>query len=99
MFKEAEGRKRPEGWGNKTWMLHHDNAHAHTSLLVSEFLTEHETTGVPQSPYSPDLAPAELFLFPRLKSALTGRRFQAIEQIEEKLLWDLRAIPQNALHN
>jgi hypothetical protein len=50
MFKEAEGRKRPESWGNKTWMLHHDNASAHTSLLVSEFLTEHETTGVPQSP-------------------------------------------------
>jgi hypothetical protein len=60
--KEAERRNRPEGWKNKTWMLHHDNARAHTSLLVREFLTKCETTVVPQLPYSPHLTFADFFV-------------------------------------
>jgi transposase len=61
-LREAERRKRPEGWRKKTWMLHHDNAPAHTSPLVREFLAKHETTVVAQPPYSPDLAPADFFV-------------------------------------
>jgi hypothetical protein len=76
-------------------MLHHKNAPAHMSLLVHEFLAKHETTVVPQLPYSTDLSPADFFLFPKLKSTLKGRGFQMIEEIEENSLWDLRAIPQN----
>ena len=34
-------------------------ASADVSLLIHEFLTKHETTAVPQPPYSPDLAPAD----------------------------------------
>jgi len=72
-LREAVRRKRPEAWTNNTWMLHHDNAPAHTSLLIREFLTKHETTVVLQPPYSPDLAPADFFLFLKLKSSLKGR--------------------------
>jgi len=57
-LKEAVRRKRSEAWTNKTWMLHHDNAPAHTSLLIREFLVKQEMIVVPQPPYSPDLAPA-----------------------------------------
>jgi len=64
-------------------------------LLVCEFLTKHETTVVPQPPYSPDLSPADFFLFPQLKSSLKGHQFQTIEEIEENWTWDLRAIPKN----
>ena len=67
-LREAVQRKRPEAWTNNTWMLHHDNAPAHASLLICEFLTKHETTVVPQPPCSPHLAPADFFLFPKLKS-------------------------------
>jgi hypothetical protein len=35
-----------------------------------------ETSVVPQPPYTPDLAPANFFLFPKLESTLKGRRFQ-----------------------
>jgi len=56
-------------------------------------------TVVPQPPYSPDLAPADFFLFPKLKSSLKGRRFQTVEEIEENSIWDLCAIPQNAFQN
>jgi transposase len=97
-LREAERRKRPEGWRNKTWMLHEDSAHAHMSL-VSEFLAKYETTVVPQLPYSPDLAPAYFFLFPRLKSTLKGHQFRLIEEIEENSPWDLRAIPQIAFQD
>jgi hypothetical protein len=36
------------------------HAPAHTSLLVGELLAKYETTVVPQLPYSPDLAPADI---------------------------------------
>jgi len=88
-------RKRPEAWTNNTWMLHHDNAPAHASLLIREFFTKHETTVVPQPPYSPDLAPADFFLFLKLKFSLNVRRFQTVEELEENSIRDLRAIPQN----
>ena len=66
---------------------------ADASLLIHEFLTKHETTVVPQPPYSPDLAPTDLF--PKWKSSLKGRRFQTLEEIEENLIQDLRAVLQN----
>jgi len=94
-FRVAVRRKRPEAWKNNTWILHHDNAPAPVSLLIREFLTKHEMTVVPQPPYSPNLAPADFFLFQQLKSSLKGRRFQTIEEIEENWTRDLRAISQN----
>src|SRR5215469_3422364 len=60
-LREAVRRKRPEAWTNKTWMLHHDNAPAHASLLIREFLAKQEKIVVPQPPYSPDLSPADFF--------------------------------------
>jgi len=77
-LRDAVHRKRPEMWENQTWMLHHDNAPAHTSLLIRSYLAKHKTSVVPHPPYSPDLAPADFFLFPKLKTTLIGRRFQAI---------------------
>jgi hypothetical protein len=49
-LREAVRRKRPEAWTNKTWMLHHDNAPPHASLLIREFLAKQETIVVPQPP-------------------------------------------------
>ena len=49
-WREAVRRKRPEVWTNKTWMVHRDNAPAHASLLIREFLVKQETIVVPQPP-------------------------------------------------
>jgi len=98
-LREAVQRKRPEAWTNKTWMLHHDNAPAHASLLIREFSAKQDMIVVPQPPHSPDLAPADFFLFPKLKSTLKGHRFQTIEEIKENSLQDLRAILQNTFQN
>jgi len=98
-LRAAVGRKRPEAWTNNTWMLHHDNKPAHAALFILEFLTKHETTVVPQAPYSPDLASADFFLFPKLKSSLKVRRILTVEETEENSIRDLRAIPQNAFQD
>ncbi|UYV70086.1 hypothetical protein LAZ67_7001736 [Cordylochernes scorpioides] len=56
-LREAISQKRLDLWKNKNWLLHHDNAPAHTSLLVRDFLAKNNTLMMPQPPYSPDLAP------------------------------------------
>ena len=85
-LKDPVHRKRPELWKTRTWMLHHDNAPAHASLLIRSYLAKHQTSVVPHPPYSPDLAPAEFFPFPKLKTNLKGRRFQTIEEIQENAI-------------
>ncbi|UYV82399.1 WDR20 [Cordylochernes scorpioides] len=49
------------------WRLHHDNASAHTAFLP---------------PYSPDMSPSDLFLFPKVKRCLKGHRFDDIPNIQ-----------------
>jgi len=78
-------------------MLHHDNAPAHVSLLICIYLAIHQTSAVPHLPYSPDLAPADFFLFPKLKTTLKCRRFQTIQEIQENaIIRELHAITGSA---
>ena len=56
------GAKRPEMWKNEDWLLHHDKAPAHTSLVVREFLTKNNMTTVPRPAYSPDLDPCDFYV-------------------------------------
>ena len=37
-LREKVRRERPEPFANNSWILHHDNAPAHTALSVREFL-------------------------------------------------------------
>jgi len=95
-LRNAVRKKRPELWENQTWMLHHDNAPAHASLLTRSYLAKHQTSVVPHPPYSPDLAPADFFVFPKLKTTLKGRLFQTIEEIQENAIREPRAITESA---
>ena len=67
---------------------------AHTSLLVREFVAKNNTVTMPQLPYSPDMAPCDFFLFPKIKRTLKGRRFTAIDDIKSASLKELKAIPK-----
>ena len=51
-------------------ILHHDNAPAHTTLSVREFLATKQITVSEYPAYSPDLAPSDFFLFPKMKEIL-----------------------------
>jgi len=64
------------------WFLHHDIAPSHTSFAVREFLAQNKITTLPHPPYSPDLAPCDFFLFPRLKTHLKGHRFGTVENVQ-----------------
>jgi len=95
-LRDAVRGKRPELWENQTWMLHHDNAPAHASLLIRSYLAKHQTSVVPHPTYSPDLAPANVFLFPKIKTTLKGRLFQTIEEIRKNAIRELRAITESS---
>ena len=55
---------------------------AHTSMLVHEFLSKNKTVIMSQPPYSPELASADFFLSPKLKTPMKGKSFAAIEEIK-----------------
>lgn len=95
-LREAIRLKRSELWKNKSWILHHDNASAHTSMLVRDFLAKNNTVIMPQPPYSPDLAPCDFFLFPKLKRPMKGKRFATIDEIKSESKNELMAIPKSA---
>jgi hypothetical protein len=50
----------------------HDNAPAHCSVLVKDFLAKNNLTTLKIRPYSPDLDLTDFYSFLLLKSALKG---------------------------
>ncbi|UYV63933.1 hypothetical protein LAZ67_2006053 [Cordylochernes scorpioides] len=94
-LREAIRQKRPDLWKNKNWLLHHDNAPAHTSLLVRDFLAKNNTLMMLQPPYSPDLAPCNFFLFPKLKRPMKGRRYATLDEIKTASKEELKKILKN----
>ena len=75
-------KKRRELWQDNSWLLHHDNAPAHNALNIRQFLVEKNIAMLEQLPYSPDLAPCDFFLFPKLKGVVKGTRFPDVEAIK-----------------
>ncbi len=89
-------RVRPELHRTGSWVLLHDNAPAHAAIRVRQFLAQRSVTVIDHPPYSPDLAPADFFLFPRLKIALKGTRFEDLDDIQESVTTTLQTIPAEA---
>ena len=91
---DAGQRKRPDMWTRKNWQLHHDNAPAHSAYVIKGFLTKNNKALVQQPPYSPDLAPCNFWLFPKLKTMLKRKQFYSGKDIMEKTTAELRSIPE-----
>jgi hypothetical protein len=70
----------------------HNNAPAHTSLIVRQFLASKNRTVIPHPTYSPDLASCDFFLFPKIKFRLKGCRFDTIEEIQAESKEVLKAL-------
>ena len=88
--------KRRDLWENNAWVLHHDNAPAHSAPSVRQFLVEMNVPTLEQSPYSPDLAPCDFFLSPKLKGVIKGTQFPDVEAIKRAVTTELRRIPEEA---
>ncbi|UYV74547.1 hypothetical protein LAZ67_12000097 [Cordylochernes scorpioides] len=76
-----------------TVKLHHDNATSHTAIIITNFLARSNTPVIPHPPYSPDLAPCDFFLFPRLKREMKGKYWETVENIQHHVTTFLRSIP------
>src|SRR5277367_6987256 len=50
-------------------------------------------------PYSPDLAPCDFWLFPKLKSAISGRPFSRIQDLARAVHSHLRSVPASEYAN
>jgi transposase len=81
-LREKVRRQQSQLFQSGRWLLHHNNAPAHTALSIQEFLAKKKIPVVPHPPYSPDLAPCDFFFFPRIKMKLKGRRSDHIDTIK-----------------
>ena len=64
-------------------LLFQENAPTHTSQVVMTAVTECGFEIFPQSPYSTDMAPSDLYLFQKLKSHLRGTQYGSNEGVIE----------------
>jgi hypothetical protein len=63
----------PQKCRTNSWLLFHDNAPAHRTVSVKDFLFKNVKT-LEHPPYSPDVDTADFYLYPRLKLTLKRRR-------------------------
>ena len=56
---------------------------SHKATIVKPFLAQRKVTVFDHPPYSPDLAYADYFGFPKVKSHLKGRLFDSISDIQK----------------
>lgn len=60
-----------------------DNARPHVSRQTTALLDKFGWKLLDHAPYSPDLAPSDFHLFPKLKQHLGGQRFNTDEEVKE----------------
>ncbi len=98
-LKERLRKKRPFLWQRpdpnspRPFLLHHDNAPAHTSVPTLALIGESGIQMLAHPPYSPDLAPSDYFLFPRLKAMFRGFRHESVEDMQTAVKQALKEIP------
>jgi hypothetical protein len=52
--------------------------------MTEKFLANHNMLSLPHPPFSPDLAPADFLIFPKMKMQLKGRRFHTVVEIQRE---------------
>ena len=87
-------QKRRPCTGVRGIKLLHDNAPAHKSAMVLEYLKESGLNVLDHPPYSPDLSLCDFWLFPKLKEMLAGHRFESRCGIGSVVYQCLQQIPK-----
>ena len=93
-FSKRFCRRRPALFKSSQWHFHQDNAPVHNFILVTDYLNKIGIKTVPHPPYSPDLAPCDFWLFPKLR----GCRYETIEEMKEAVTKDIDALTQENFH-
>ena len=97
-FRKRCRRKKPALFKSGQWHFHQDNAPAHNSSLVTDYLTKMGIKIVPYPPYRPYLAPCDFWLFPKLKERLSGCRYETIEEMKEAVMKVIDTLTQEDFH-
>jgi len=80
-------KKRTEMLANlESIYLHQDNAPAHTASATSLKLDVLRFNRIANPPYSPDLAPMDVSVFPAIKSELRGIRFEDLVELRSRVM-------------
>jgi histone-lysine N-methyltransferase SETMAR len=74
-------RKKRPGLQKKKIIFNQDNASAHKSVLAMGKLRDLHYELLEHPPYSPDLAPSDFSLFPKLKLFLAGQHFSSNQEV------------------
>ena len=90
----ARSGKSPALFKSGQWHFQQDNTPVHNSILVTDLLTKTDINTVPQPPYSPDLAPRDFWLFPKLR----GCRYETIEEMKEAVTKVIDVLTQEDFH-
>lgn len=89
-------RVQPQRWAQRDFFLLYDNTPAHMVALVVQFLVKKQIPVIAHPPYSPDLAPADFFLFLRLKLRMKRERYEDVIDIQSNMTRELKAISKEA---
>ena len=71
-----------------------DNTPVHNSILVTHYLSKMGIKTVRHPPYSPDIAPCDFWLFPKLR----GCRYETIEVMKEAVTKVIDTLKQEDFH-
>ena len=91
-------QKRPALFKSAQWHFHQDNAPVHNSILVTDYLTKMGIKTVRHPPNSPDLAPCDFWLFPKLKEKPRGYRYETIEEMKEAVTTVIDTLTEEDFH-
>ena len=80
-------------WATGDWQLHHNNAPAHASRLLQNFLAKHQVTHPGGSaPLEPRFGALQLLVYPKTKITFKREEFQTINEIQENTMEQLMDI-------
>ena len=82
---DAARQKSPDLWIKKFLDPASRQRASHSALLMQEFMARRQIPNVKHLPYSPDLAPADFWLFPKLKNCWKGKHFLSTERFKQPL--------------
>ena len=68
--------------------------HVQNSIIVTDYLSKMGIKTVPHHSYSPDLAPCDFWLFPKLR----GCRYETIEEMKEAVTKVIDTLTQEDFH-
>ena len=68
---------------------------SYNAIIMNEFQAKNSTNIIEKPPYSTDMVPTDIFLFPKLKLPLRGTRFHSIENIKENSRREQQSIPEH----